>query len=112
MSCLSDYKPQEISNTAWALAKLGFKHDPLMNSLAEVALANMDDLNPHDLSGTVWAFATLSYTQQKELLVVSKILGSLFVFVVPAGTLKCFMYDNCTQVKLFLFLQNHRNDAF
>jgi hypothetical protein len=54
------------------LAKLGFKHNPLMEGLAFAALRNMEDLNPHDLSGTAWAFATLSYSQTELLQAISQ----------------------------------------
>ena len=72
LSCILEHKPQEISNSAWTLAKLGFKHNPLMEGLAFAALRNMEDLNPHDLSGTAWAFATLSYSQTELLQAISQ----------------------------------------
>ena len=50
------------------MAKLGFKHPPLMDALASACLAHLELLNPHNLAGTARAYATLAFTEQRQLL--------------------------------------------
>jgi hypothetical protein len=38
---LSDFKRQEISNTAWAIAKLEYRDIPLLQSISASAITNM-----------------------------------------------------------------------
>ena len=55
---LGDFKPQELSNTAWAFAKSGRASPSVFAAIsAEVAGRSLGGFNPQDLANTAWAFA-------------------------------------------------------
>ena len=54
---VSDFKPQNLANTAWAFATLGQSDAPLFAALARAAERRMGDLKPQELANTAWAFA-------------------------------------------------------
>jgi len=51
---------QAIVTIAWSYAKLAYRHDPLLNAIAEVATAQISEYSVLDLSNLAWAFATLN----------------------------------------------------
>jgi len=56
---LLDIKPQEISNSLWAYAKISCPYHALFMALADVACEkDFWQFKPQELSNTVWAFAT------------------------------------------------------
>eukprot|EP00747_Dinoflagellata_sp_TGD_P119423 gnl/TRDRNA2_/TRDRNA2_173010_c15_seq3.p2 gnl/TRDRNA2_/TRDRNA2_173010_c15~~gnl/TRDRNA2_/TRDRNA2_173010_c15_seq3.p2 ORF type:complete len:177 (+),score=11.49 gnl/TRDRNA2_/TRDRNA2_173010_c15_seq3:14-544(+) len=59
MSRMTNYKPQELGNTAWAFATLSCHHHPLMHAIAEASRALISDFAPQNLANTAWAFADL-----------------------------------------------------
>jgi len=50
---------QELVNTAWAFAKIGFHNQPLMEEAAVAAASRLHQYVARDLANTAWAFATL-----------------------------------------------------
>ena len=58
---LRELKPQELANTAWALATAGHPAPRLFDAIALVASSRAASCNPQELSNMVWAFATLSH---------------------------------------------------
>ena len=59
---LGDFKPQELSNTAWAFAKAGHTSAELFNAIsAELVRRRLGDFNPQALSNTAWAFANAGH---------------------------------------------------
>ena len=56
---LSEFKPQELANTAWAFATAGKSDASLFRALARAAERCGGDFNAQDLANTAWAFATL-----------------------------------------------------
>ena len=69
---LSDLKPQDLSNTAWAMAVLGFRHTAFLTAAEKQLLSRSDrfvDGNSsymtrfkgQELANLLWAFATLDY---------------------------------------------------
>jgi hypothetical protein len=61
MNLISDFTPQEISNTAWSLARIGFLHEPLLSSLAAAAIRQLSELSLQDMTNIPWACANLSF---------------------------------------------------
>mmetsp|Transcript_42058 Transcript_42058/g.136103 ORF Transcript_42058/g.136103 Transcript_42058/m.136103 type:complete len:522 (+) Transcript_42058:236-1801(+) len=57
MATLSEFKPQDIANTAWSFANVGFKHEPLLAAISACAIAKIEEFQPQDLGNTFWAFA-------------------------------------------------------
>jgi hypothetical protein len=51
------FKPQELSNTAWTFATLNISNQKLFNAIAEKAASSIVQLKPQELSNTAWAFA-------------------------------------------------------
>merc|ERR1719161_1445893 len=58
---MSDFKLQELANTAWAFAKVGHKDERLFSTLAAAAEQRMRDFNSQDLANTAWAFAVANF---------------------------------------------------
>ena len=58
---MGHFKPQELANTAWALAvaTLRQKNASLFAAWAKAAERHVRHFNPQDLSSTAWAFATM-----------------------------------------------------
>ena len=57
---LSDFKVQELANTAWAFATASQQDAQLFAELARAAELRLGDFNVQDLANTAWAFATAS----------------------------------------------------
>ena len=53
------FKPHEISNTAWALAKAEVSHPTIFERVADhiLGLDQLGTSKPQELANTVWAFA-------------------------------------------------------
>lgn len=51
---------QNLSNTAWALAKLSYAHAPQLEAIAAAAIPLIGEFNAQDLANTPWAFAKLA----------------------------------------------------
>lgn len=58
-------KPQDLSNVAWALTKLGLMNSVLFGSLSEHILRTIQDFEPVNLSMTLWAFARSGFLDAK-----------------------------------------------
>jgi len=52
---------QELVNTAWAFAKLGVLHEPLLQATSSAALRRIGVFSPQDLVTTAWSLALLIY---------------------------------------------------
>ena len=59
-----EFKPQELSNTAWAFARAGVADEALFMRLGDVALRKLRGFNPQNLTNTIWAFATAGFKHQ------------------------------------------------
>jgi very-short-patch-repair endonuclease len=62
-------KPQELANTLWALATLGWQvGEGTMRSALEGAVVRMaPSMNPQNVANTLWAFATLGWKARSEM---------------------------------------------
>lgn len=58
-------KPQDLSNIAWALTKLGLLNAVLFGHLSDHILATIGDFQPVNLSMTLWAFARSGFLDEK-----------------------------------------------
>ena len=58
---LSDFKAQALSNSLWALAKLGHVDCSFKSRLLQAARAQLQGFQPQDVSNTAFARATLRY---------------------------------------------------
>jgi hypothetical protein len=58
-------KPQEVANTAWSFATLGFKAPKLFDAIEHRADWLVEEGNPQDVANTVWSFATLGLKAPK-----------------------------------------------
>jgi len=54
-------KPRHLSNTVWALSQLQIEDAPLLESIAQAALATIEQFEPHSLASTAWAVAKLKW---------------------------------------------------
>ncbi|CAJ1374386.1 unnamed protein product [Effrenium voratum] len=60
-------KPQDLSNAAWGLTKLGIQSTTLFNLLSERILVRIGSFQPVNLSMTLWAFARSGLSDEKLL---------------------------------------------
>ena len=59
---LREFKPQELSNTAWAYATADHAAPVLLDALAEEAVQRgLREFTPQGLSNTAWAYATAGH---------------------------------------------------
>ncbi|KAG1675688.1 hypothetical protein FOA52_002397 [Chlamydomonas sp. UWO 241] len=58
---LQEMQPQELANTAWALATLGHVDAFFMGALVQEAGRQLRSFNPQELANTAWALATLGH---------------------------------------------------
>jgi len=58
-------KPQDLSNVAWGLAKLGLLNAALFGHIAEHIIQTISDFEPVNLSMTLWAFARSGFLDEK-----------------------------------------------
>lgn len=56
---LATCSTQHIGNMFWALARIGFHHEPLLDALAAAAIKPSSALLPQELSNTAWSMATI-----------------------------------------------------
>lgn len=56
--------PQEVSNSVWAYAKLGFYHGGLMGTMAAEATRRIDEFSQQNLANLAWSFAKLAHLDQ------------------------------------------------
>lgn len=56
---IDDFNEQNLSNTCWAFAKLGLRHDPLIKAIAEETVKKLSQFSAQGLTNTLWGFATL-----------------------------------------------------
>ena len=59
---LDEFKPQELSTLAWALAKAGHDAPRLFDGIAEAALGRLDEFGAQAIVSTVWAFAKAKHS--------------------------------------------------
>jgi len=64
-------KPQDLSNVAWALTKLGLLNAVLFGHIAEHIMRTISDFEPVNLSMTLWAFARSGFLDEKLFRVAS-----------------------------------------
>ncbi|KAL0032386.1 hypothetical protein WJX79_008625 [Trebouxia sp. C0005] len=57
----SDCNPQEISNTVWAFAKLGFYSEGMMDRFASEAEGRIQEFSQQNLANMAWAFGKLTH---------------------------------------------------
>lgn len=56
---IADFTEQNLSNTCWAYAKIGLRHDPLIKAIADETVRKLPQFSAQGLSNTLWGFATL-----------------------------------------------------
>ncbi|PNW72731.1 hypothetical protein CHLRE_15g638750v5 [Chlamydomonas reinhardtii] len=56
------FNAQDVSNTLWACAKLGYRDSDLLRPLAEAAAALAPDMNAQGLANSLWALEVLGCT--------------------------------------------------
>eukprot|EP00927_Polykrikos_kofoidii_P046766 TRINITY_DN40905_c0_g1_i1.p1 TRINITY_DN40905_c0_g1~~TRINITY_DN40905_c0_g1_i1.p1 ORF type:complete len:486 (-),score=92.03 TRINITY_DN40905_c0_g1_i1:89-1546(-) len=61
-------KPQDLSNVAWALTKLGLLNAVLFGHLSDHIESTIRDFEPVNLSMTLWAFARSGFLDEKLFL--------------------------------------------
>jgi len=67
--CISTAKPQELSNTLWALATLGWhRDDNTLTKLVTAMVQRISTATPQALSNTLWALATLGWHRDDSTL--------------------------------------------
>ena len=59
MRQIDAFSPQELANTAWGYAKIGFVHRRLFAAIAPVALRKIREFNSLEMANIMWAFVTL-----------------------------------------------------
>jgi len=58
---LSEFAPQNLSNTAWAFATAGHAAPALFDAIGREAAGRVRELKPQELANTAWAFATAGH---------------------------------------------------
>lgn len=58
-------KPQDLSNIAWALTKVGLLNDVLFGHLSDHILQTIHEFEPVNLSMTLWAFARSGFLDER-----------------------------------------------
>lgn len=61
----TQFKPQDLSNIAWALTKLGILNTSLFNNISELIMDCISEFEPVNLSMTLWAFARSGFMDEK-----------------------------------------------
>jgi len=59
MALISEFNSQNLGNTAWAFAALGYTNMPFLQAIAAESIKKMQDFVPQELSNMAWAFAKL-----------------------------------------------------
>jgi cytochrome P450 len=55
------FKPQELANTAWAMATARHEAPALLDAIADKAAPRAGEFKPQELANTSWAFATAGH---------------------------------------------------
>jgi len=53
------FRPQDLSNTAWAFARIRLLVEPLFGAISSTATSTISDFAPQHLATTAWSFARL-----------------------------------------------------
>ena len=61
---LSEFKPQELTNTAWAFATVSHCDEKPVSALARAAKRLLSVFKSQELAITVWAFATVNHRDE------------------------------------------------
>jgi len=61
MAHVKQHSTQHLSNTAWAFARLGFLHDPLLKALSSASISRIRDFSEQGQASTVWAVSSLRF---------------------------------------------------
>lgn len=61
----TQFKPQDLSNIAWALTKLGILNTSLFNNISELIVVCISEFEPVNLSMTLWAFARSGFMDEQ-----------------------------------------------
>eukprot|EP00971_Amphidinium_carterae_P024766 488429-Amphidinium_carterae.1 len=56
---IADFTEQNLSNTCWAFAKLGIRHDPLIKAIASESMRKLHSFSAQGLTNILWGFATM-----------------------------------------------------
>lgn len=79
---ISEFQPQDIAISAWALAKMSLKAPPLQDALADRLFALLEEFRATDLAKMAWAFAR----QRVDDGPIFDALASCFVASVSSAT--------------------------
>ena len=58
---LGGFNPQELANTAWAIATATHAAPALLNAIAVAAVPRLREFNARNLANTMWALATAGH---------------------------------------------------
>ena len=67
MSQVSTFTASQLAKTSWALAKVGYGDEALLNELAQASRRKLSDLDGQGVANLVWSFTTLSFREQPIL---------------------------------------------
>ena len=65
--CMSDFKAQELANTAWAFAKAGQSDVQLFVAMASEVKRLMDNFSAQELVNIAWAFVTVGPLEDQQM---------------------------------------------
>jgi len=60
LEIITQFEPQELSNTAWSFARISFTHEPLLDAVSACSLQRASELSVQDVTTVAWSFAQLS----------------------------------------------------
>ena len=69
---MSEFKPQDIANTAWSFATVNQSDGKLFTLLARAAEQRLGEFNAQCLANTAWALATVKRSDVKLLTALAK----------------------------------------
>eukprot|EP00746_Dinoflagellata_sp_MGD_P155001 gnl/MRDRNA2_/MRDRNA2_85161_c0_seq10.p1 gnl/MRDRNA2_/MRDRNA2_85161_c0~~gnl/MRDRNA2_/MRDRNA2_85161_c0_seq10.p1 ORF type:complete len:712 (+),score=148.76 gnl/MRDRNA2_/MRDRNA2_85161_c0_seq10:170-2137(+) len=67
MKKMKDMIFQDISNTLWAFAKLGFANTELFEAMSWEIIKKIGDFEPQNLAITAWAYATIGFVKENMM---------------------------------------------
>ncbi|CAE7259061.1 PIK3CG [Symbiodinium sp. CCMP2592] len=76
-------KPQDLSNVAWGLTKLGIQNTLLFSLLSDRILVRIDSFQPVNLSMTLWAFARSGLSDERLLRAAAQEVKSQMKYFEP-----------------------------
>ena len=68
---MREFKPQGLSNTAWAFAAVSLSDERLFAILTRAAEWRVSEFNPQNLANMAWAFATVGWPDAKLFVVLA-----------------------------------------